>query len=338
MRPIRIPRATTNITRPCAFSPRTTATSSRRSAKQILHGLAFRESDFERPAQRLERRLDHARASRAVACSGARSPPARRADESSRSRIARLVSGASAAISRRDPHDLARPRVSQSARRFHCRDFAATSQSATAAIGTITYREKAAREEQQLAAYKNQQREIAALQEFADRFRAKASKASQAQSKLKQIERMEKIEAPQAAERSVGKFRFPQPPRSGQRVHHLTDIDFAYGETHRLSRTEFRSRARPAHRARRPEWRGQIDPAQARSPACSSRRAARAISGHNVKVGYFAQHRVEMLNATSQRPRERCWTRPIPWRTDRAHGSRLVPFPRRRCLQARRAS
>src|SRR5207244_5202807 len=41
--------------------------------------------------------------------------------------------------------------------------------------------QKAAREEQQLAAYKNQQKEIAALQLFADRFRAKASKASQAQ-------------------------------------------------------------------------------------------------------------------------------------------------------------
>src|SRR5215216_5449870 len=68
--------------------------------------------------------------------------------------------------------------------------------------------EKVAREEQQLSAYKNQQKEIASLQEFADRFRAKASKASQAQSKLKQIDRMEKIEAPLSQERSVNKFRF----------------------------------------------------------------------------------------------------------------------------------
>src|SRR5476651_1822540 len=53
--------------------------------------------------------------------------------------------------------------------------------------------QRKARQEQHLAAYKNQQAEIAKLQEFADRFRAKASKASQAQSKLKQIERMEKL-------------------------------------------------------------------------------------------------------------------------------------------------
>ena len=61
--------------------------------------------------------------------------------------------------------------------------------------------QKAAREVQQLAAYKNQQKEIASLQLFADRFRAKASKASQAQSKLKQIDRMEKSKRRSCAKR-----------------------------------------------------------------------------------------------------------------------------------------
>jgi ATP-binding cassette, subfamily F, member 3 len=58
--------------------------------------------------------------------------------------------------------------------------------------------QREANEQNMLAAYKNQQREIARLQEFADRFRAKASKASQAQAKLKQIERMELVDAPTA--------------------------------------------------------------------------------------------------------------------------------------------
>src|SRR6202048_3020446 len=89
--------------------------------------------------------------------------------------------------------------------------------------------EKAAREEQQLAAYKNQQKEIASLQLFADRFRAKASKATQAQSKLKQIDRMEKIEAPLAAQKTI-KFSFPQPPRSGSRAISLKNVDHAYGD------------------------------------------------------------------------------------------------------------
>src|SRR5438105_4536536 len=56
--------------------------------------------------------------------------------------------------------------------------------------------QREAQEEQLLAAYKNQQREIAHMMDFVNRFRAKNTKAAQAQSKLKQIDRMEKIEAP----------------------------------------------------------------------------------------------------------------------------------------------
>jgi ATP-binding cassette subfamily F protein 3 len=75
-------------------------------------------------------------------------------------------------------------------------------------------REKASREEQLQGAYDNQQREIAKMKQFADRFKAKANFASRAQDKLKMIDRMVKIDAPVADEKTV-KFRFPQPPRSG---------------------------------------------------------------------------------------------------------------------------
>src|ERR1051325_9086743 len=90
--------------------------------------------------------------------------------------------------------------------------------------------QREAAEEQLLAAYKNQQREIAHMMEFVNRFRAKNTKATQAQSKLKQIERMEKIEAPTGEDRKVS-FRFPQPQRSGQRVIRLRDVRFAYAAT-----------------------------------------------------------------------------------------------------------
>ena len=88
--------------------------------------------------------------------------------------------------------------------------------------------QKAAAEEQQLAAYKNQQREIAHLMDFVNRFRAKNTKAAQAQSKLKQIERMEKIEAPTSDDKKIN-FSFPQPQRSGLKVITLKDIHHAYG-------------------------------------------------------------------------------------------------------------
>ena len=111
--------------------------------------------------------------------------------------------------------------------------------------------QKAAREEQQLSAYKNQQKEIASLQQFADRFRAKASKASQAQSKLKQIDRMEKIAAPTAQAKD------DQVPLSAAAAEWVAR-DHAEGRPHAYDPLvvyrpiEFRRGARATHRARRP--------------------------------------------------------------------------------------
>src|SRR5436190_7855735 len=89
--------------------------------------------------------------------------------------------------------------------------------------------QREAHEEQLLAVYKHQEREIARLMDFVNRFRAKNTKASQAQSKLKQVERMDKIEAPTNDDRKVS-FSFPQPQRSGLKVITLKDIHYAYGE------------------------------------------------------------------------------------------------------------
>ena len=155
--------------------------------------------------------------------------------------------------------------------------------------------QKAAREEQQWAAYKNQQREIATLQEFADRFRAKASKASQAQSKLKQIERMDKIEAPAGQEKTVS-FRFPQPGRSGQRVISLKDVRHAYGDLVVYEQLNFE-----AERGQRtvlvgPNGAGKSTLLKLLGGALPVQSGLRE-PGYNVKVGYFAQYRVEMLNA-----------------------------------------
>src|SRR5436190_3118817 len=156
--------------------------------------------------------------------------------------------------------------------------------------------QKAAREEQQLAAYKNQQKEIASLQLFADRFRAKASKASQAQSKLKQIERMEKIEAPVARERTVH-FRFPQPPRSGHRVITLKEVDHAYGDL-----LVYRGLNFEAERGQRtvlvgPNGAGKSTLMKLLAGVLPVQSGAREL-GHNVKVGYFSQYRVDMLDPT----------------------------------------
>jgi ATP-binding cassette subfamily F protein 3 len=156
--------------------------------------------------------------------------------------------------------------------------------------------EKAAREEQQLAAYKNQQKEIASLQLFADRFRAKASKASQAQSKLKQIDRMKKIAAPVARGKTI-KFHFPQPVRSGLRVIKLKDVDHAYGDL-----VVYRGLQYHAERGQRtvlvgPNGAGKSTLLKLLAGVLPVQHGVREL-GHNVRTGYFSQNRIDVLNAS----------------------------------------
>jgi ATP-binding cassette, subfamily F, member 3 len=156
--------------------------------------------------------------------------------------------------------------------------------------------QKAAREEQQLAAYKNQQKEIASLQLFADRFRAKASKASQAQSKLKQIDRMKKIAAPVARGKTI-KFHFPQPVRGGLRVITLKDVDHAYGDV-----VVYRGMQYHAERGQRtvlvgPNGAGKSTLLKLLAGVLPVQHGVREL-GHNVRTGYFSQNRIDVLDAS----------------------------------------
>jgi len=156
--------------------------------------------------------------------------------------------------------------------------------------------QKAAREEQQLAAFKNQQKEIASLQLFADRFRAKASKASQAQSKLKQIDRMKKVAAPVMRGKTI-KFHFPQPVRSGLRVIALKDVDHAYGKL-----VVYRGLNFHAERGQRivlvgPNGAGKSTLLKLLAGVLPVQQGVREL-GHNVRAGYFSQNRIDVLNAS----------------------------------------
>jgi ATP-binding cassette subfamily F protein 3 len=90
-------------------------------------------------------------------------------------------------------------------------------------------RQREERIAQLMAAYEAQQREIARIKAFADKFRYKATKAAQVQSRLKDLERMELIELPPEAKPIH--FRFPEGPRTGRVVLELADVTAGYGET-----------------------------------------------------------------------------------------------------------
>ena len=153
--------------------------------------------------------------------------------------------------------------------------------------------QKKAREEQYIAAYKNQQREIAHLEEFINRFRAKASKASQAQERMKRLARIERLAPPENAEATV-KFRFPQPPRGGQRTITLEKVRQAYGD-----HVVYDDLNLVVERGQRtvlvgPNGAGKSTLLKILAgilPLASGTRT----EGHNVSVGYFAQHRTDTL-------------------------------------------
>jgi ATP-binding cassette subfamily F protein 3 len=154
--------------------------------------------------------------------------------------------------------------------------------------------EKAERETQYAAAYANQQREIAHLEAFVARFRAKASKASQAQARLKQLEKMDRLEAPETDENRIH-FKFPQPPRSGQRVATLEKVRQAYGE--HLVYPNLNLKVEKGERVVLvgPNGAGKSTLLKILA-AVTPIQAGLCELGHNVNVGYFSQQRVEVLD------------------------------------------
>src|SRR5436190_1628896 len=147
------------------------------------------------------------------------------------------------------------------------------------------------------AAYKHQEREIARMMEFVNRFRAKNTKAAQAQSKLKQIDRMEKVEAPSNDERKLD-FQFPQPQRSGHRVIKLENIHQAYGEN-----VVYRGMNFEAERGQRvvlvgPNGAGKSTLLKVLADVLQPQSGTRTL-GHNAKSGYYSQYRVDVLNPAS---------------------------------------
>ena len=154
--------------------------------------------------------------------------------------------------------------------------------------------QRAEREAQHLAAYRNQQREIAHHEDFIRRFRAKASKASQAQARIKQLEKMERIPAPEADAETIS-FRFPQPERSGQRVATLTEVKQAYGDHVVYENLNLEVEKTERIVLVGPNGAGKSTLLKILAEQVPIESGEREL-GHQVSVGYFSQQRVDLLN------------------------------------------
>jgi ATP-binding cassette subfamily F protein 3 len=158
-------------------------------------------------------------------------------------------------------------------------------------------KEKEARKAQQAAAFKNQQREIAHLQVFVDRFGAKASMASRAKSKEKQIERLKEVAVDEPTEelRKMN-FKFPQPPRSGLKVVELEHVQQSYG-----NHVVYKDLNFTAERGQRivlvgPNGAGKSTLLKILADVIPINGGIREL-GSNVVPGYFAQNRLDNLDA-----------------------------------------
>jgi len=155
--------------------------------------------------------------------------------------------------------------------------------------------EAAARDAQQLAAFRSQERKIAQLERFVERFGAKATKAAQAKSKQKQIDRIDRIEAPLSAEKGIH-VKFPQPQPSGHKVMQLDQVYFAYDDTKSI----YEGIDLLIEKGQRtvlvgPNGAGKSTLLKLLAGALTPTRGER-ILGHNAKLGYFSQSRIEMLD------------------------------------------
>ena len=147
--------------------------------------------------------------------------------------------------------------------------------------------------EQEMAMFNNQQKEIAQIERFITRFRAKATKARQVQSRVKLLEKMDKVEVDDL-DTSAIHFRFNQAPPSGKVVIEATGIGKNYGEKTVLENIEFSvSRGeRLAFVGRNGEGKTTLS----RIIIGELEHSGELKIGHNVKIGYYAQNQTELLD------------------------------------------
>ena len=146
---------------------------------------------------------------------------------------------------------------------------------------------------QEMAAYSNQQRQIAQIEHFITRFRAKNTKARQVQSKIKMLEKMEKVEVEELDKSSIH-FRFPEAPPSGKVAVEATDISKSYGSKKVLSDLSFMIARgeRIAFVGRNGEGKTTLS----RILIGDLQHEGAVKLGHNVKIGYYAQNQAEFLD------------------------------------------
>ncbi len=127
---------------------------------------------------------------------------------------------------------------------------------------------------------------------FIERFKARASHASQVQSRVKKVDKIEKVEPPKS--REVVEFEFRTPPRSGDDVLSMKDVHKAYGNKTIYDGFDFLIRRRERWCVMGANGAGKSTLLKLAAQAVQADRGVVTLGG-SVKLGYFAQHAMELL-------------------------------------------
>ncbi len=149
------------------------------------------------------------------------------------------------------------------------------------------------RVEQQMRAYENQQKQIADIKDFIERFRYKPTKAVQVQSRIKQLEKIVPIEVDEV-DTSRLRLKFPPAPRSGDYPLIVVDVGKAFGDHQVFDHAEFTLK-----RGEKVAFVGKNGEGKSTMVKCIMGQLPHTGDlrlGHNVKIGYFAQNQAQLLD------------------------------------------
>ncbi len=159
-------------------------------------------------------------------------------------------------------------------------------------------KERELRREQQIAAHRRQQEMLSKEEDFIAKFGARASHAAQVQSRVKKLDKIDRIEAP--PETKTIDFTFPTPPRSGNDVVRMTDLTKEWVKEDGSLRLVFRGVSGVVERLNKIAVTGVNGAGKStllKTIVGETEASAGSVTvGPSVRVGYFSQHALDLLN------------------------------------------
>jgi ATPase subunit of ABC transporter with duplicated ATPase domains len=153
--------------------------------------------------------------------------------------------------------------------------------------------QRALNEKQQQAQFERQQAMLAKEIKFIERFKARASHAAQVQSRVKKLEKIERVEPPR--HRQTVAFDFPVPPRSGEDVVSLKNVHKGFGNRTIYDGFDFTVRRKERWCVMGVNGAGKSTLLKLVAGSTEPDDGAVALGG-SVKMGYFAQHAMELID------------------------------------------